>query len=68
MLLDSLRSSLATLSLYAAIRKKSELSIEYGRTFQILFGEYYYSSYRYRLTLSMATLCKASQDFLPNPL
>ena len=49
-------------------KKKSELSIEYGRTFQILFGEYYYSSYRYRLTLSMATLCKASQDFLPNPL
>lgn len=49
-------------------KKKSELSIEYGRTFQILFEEYYYSSYRYRLTLSMATLCKASQDFLPNPL
>ena len=45
-----------------------EFSIEYGRTFQVLFGEYYYSSYRYRLTLSMATLCKASQDFLPNPL
>ena len=45
-----------------------EFSIEYGRTFQVLFGEYCYSSYRYRLTLSMATLCKASQDFLPNPL
>ena len=48
--------------------EKTELSIEYGRTFQILFGGHYYSSYRYRLTLSMATLCKASQDFLPNPL
>ena len=48
--------------------EKIRVSIEYGRTFQILFGEYYYSSYRYRLTLSMATLCKASQDFLPNPL
>ena len=31
-------------------KKKIRVSIEYGRTFQILFGEYYYSSYRYRLT------------------
>ena len=39
-------------------KKKIRVSIEYGRTFQILFGEYYYSSYRYRLTLSMATLLR----------